>query len=364
MKKLPRLFKLTSTGAGQFWEIATDGATIITTYGKVDGKPMVTKDTLKAGKNIGRTNETSPVEQAALEAQAQWEAKIKKGYVEKLDRAMKGQTDIDGGYFPMLAKKFAEDGDKIVYPALVQPKLDGHRCVADEVAALWSRTRKPINSVPHINKEVVKFGRLQLDGELYNHSLKKDFEKITHLVRQPEPTEGHEIVEYHVYDVNMPGPFQKRYENLAFMFNKVKPEHLVLVETLLVNDEEELMNVFEHFISLGYEGAIVRNANGMYVNKRSYDLQKIKEFDDAEFKIVGIEEGRGKLQGHVGKFICVTQDGVEFGAKPKGTLESLKDYFENEKSWKNKIATVQYQGMTNKNNVPRFPVLTRMRNDI
>jgi DNA ligase-1 len=356
--KLAKLYKKTSTGQIQYWQIEAEGNFIVTRYGKEGGKEMVAKDMIREGKNTGRANATDSEEQAKREAQSQWEAKIKKGYVENIVRAKEGETDHDGGWFPMLAHQFSEQGHKIIYPAFVQPKLDGHRCVSDKAGKLWTRTRKPYVSVPHIQK-AIPLG-VQLDGELYNHAYHDSFEKISHLVnQQTEPAEGHEVVEYHVYDVNMPGSFAERCAWLKKNLPHTKP--FVLVETIEVSNEDELMDAFDHYLSLGYEGAIVRNAGGVYEGKRSYDLQKIKEFDDAEFDIIGIEEGRGKLQGHAGKFICKTKDGTEFGAKAKGELSKLKEYFEDHSLWKGKQLTVQYQGLTGKNKVPRFPVGLRFR---
>lgn len=361
---LPTLYKKTSKGQDQYWRIEVKGATIITYYGKVGGKEMTTEDTIKEGKNLGKANETTPQEQAQLEAKSQWEKKLKKGYVKEIESARKGETIHEGGIFPMLAQQFSKHGHKIVYPAYAQPKLDGHRCVADTSAALWSRTRKPINSMSHIQDDLVKLSLpCILDGELYHHDYRDKFEEITHFIRQTEPIDGCEVVQYHIFDIAADGPFSER---LAWMKKNIRPgknSSLVLVETRLVNDEDELMLAFEDFLEQGYEGAIVRNADGLYVNKRSYDLQKIKEFDDAEFPIIGVKEGRGKLQGHA-IFTCQlpTSDGT-FDVKLKGATADLKKYFDKPSLWKGKELTVQFQGYTTKNHVPRFPIGLRIRED-
>ena len=359
----PTLYKKTSKGQDQYWRIEVKGATIITYYGKVGGTEMTTEDTIKEGKNLGKANETTPQEQAQLEASSQWEKKLKKGYVQDIEDARKGKTIHEGGVFPMLAFPFSKQGHKIVYPAYVQPKLDGHRCIADK-AALWSRTRKPISSMPHIVAELEKLSLpCILDGELYNHAYRDKFEEITHFIRQVEPAEGCEVVQYHIFDIAADGPFSERLAWMKKNLRARKGSPLVLVETKLVQDEDELMIAFEEFLEEGYEGAIVRNSNGLYVNKRSYDLQKIKEFDDAEFHIIGIEEGRRKLQGHA-IFICQlpTSDGT-FKVKMKGETAALKAFFDKPSLWKGKELTVQFQGYTGKNNVPRFPIGLRIRED-
>jgi len=139
---------------------------------------------------------------------------------------------------------------------------------------------------------------------------------------------------------------------MLFCLIKIPPNKILPHESLFIS----LFIMFDLFKNLGYEGSMVRNKDGKYVNKRSYDLQKIKDFIDGEFQIVGVEEGRGKLQGHVASFVCQMDDGKQFKAKMKGDTERLKDYFNNHSLWLNKKLTVKYQGLTGKNGVPRFPV--------
>lgn len=372
MKLLPKLFKLTSVGAQQEWEIGIDENIIVTQWGQVGGKLQVAQDEIKEGKNIGKSNETTPAQQAEAEAQSQWEKKLKKGYVQSLKAADAGEVDsvIEGGINPMLAKRFDEHGDKIVYPAYSQPKFDGHRCIAviDPVGTctLWSRTRKPITGLPHIVKAIEALAKkhqateIILDGELYHHDYRQNFEELTSFIRNPVPKEGHEIVQYHIYDMADAMRFDMRHE---FLQTLGLQEPLVMVETTLVNDEDELMEQFDTFIKQGYEGCMVRNAASPYLTKRSVDLQKIKEFLDDEFKVIGVEEGRGKLAGKA-IFVCVTKDNTEFKAKMKGNQDELAKYWKKPKLAIGRMLTVQYQGLTGKNKVPRFPVGIRFKEDI
>jgi ATP-dependent DNA ligase len=211
MKTLPTLYKRASTGKIQEWTIGVEKSTIITIHGQVDGKKQTTQDVIKEGKNLGKSNETTAEEQALAEATAKWEGKIKKGYVEDANRAEAGEKDIDGGYDCMLAHKFRDHGHKIKYPAYTQPKLNGHRCLAiieDGVCTLWSRTRKPITSSPHIIKEleqVFPAGSHHIDGELYNHAYKDKFEELASLIRQVVPSDNHTEIQYHVYDISAEG---------------------------------------------------------------------------------------------------------------------------------------------------------------
>lgn len=364
MKKFPILYKKTSTGKIQTWEIWVEGSTIYSESGQLDGKKIKSEDTVKEGKNIGKANETTPATQALAEAESRWVGKTKKGYTTSIEGASSGVVEdiIEGGINPMLAKSYAEQGEKIIFPCAVQPKLDGIRCIAMG-KSLWTRTRKPIISVPHILKSISGFSKNIFDGELYNHDFKNDFEKITHIVNQKkEADKDHELCQYHIYDIPSDQPFIERLALLAEIFKDIpKNSPLKMVETLIVKDEVELMEAYEKFKSQGYEGAMARNLNSPYEFKRSNHLQKMKEFEDAEFEIIGGEEGRGKLQGHLGAFICKTHDGTEFKVKMSGETKLLKHYWENLKHHLGMALTVKFQGLTGKNGVPRFPVGLRIR---
>lgn len=370
---LPALYSRNSDGSIQIWDIAVQDCQIIKTYGVLDGKMQTSFDTIAQGKNLGKANETTAADQAALEALAQWEKKLKSGYVRDLEAARAGAVDagfVTGGIEPMLAHKFADHAAKISYPAYVQPKLDGIRCiavVADGVCRLWTRTRKPITGVPHIIAAIERWAamenasRIIFDGELYNHEYKNNFEQIVSYVRQAKPKPGHEVVQYHVYDIadnSTNADFAARTGKLVGANIGVEPS-LVTVQTDAVHDDAELLDAFNAFRAAGYEGAMVRNAAGAYENKRSYNLQKIKEMDDAEFEIVDVVAGRGRMSD-CGIFVCKTKDNTEFSCKMEGSLEALKQYVENKNLAVGKLLTVRYQGLTN-GGVPRFPIGVTLR---
>lgn len=375
MFSLPTLYKKTSTGAIQYWYIFvyensdhSTGYIIETQYGQVDtDSPQTTTDSIFEGKNVGKKNETSVQQQAQAEAKAKWDKQKKKGYVDSKEAAEAGLVDevIEGGVVPMLAQSYADHGHKIVFPAFVQPKLDGIRCIAivkGGKCTLWTRTRKPITSMPHIVAQLEKLAvDVTLDGELYNHALKSNFERIVSMVRQDKPDPGHTDVQYHVYDLVNEDSFDKRSTKLRYLKESWFDGFLVKVDTHQVENEAEALTHFDQWRAEGYEGAMLRNAKGLYVNKRSYDLQKVKTFDDAEFEIIGVDEGRGKLQGHVGAFVCKMSDGKQFLAKMSGDTGKLKEYFLNPSSCVGKQLTVKYQGLTGANGVPRFPVGVAIR---
>lgn len=377
-RSLPELFQKTATGALQRWYIETaegpeNTGIIATTWGQVDGKQQHTVDTIREGKNLGKKNATSAIQQAELEAEARWTKQLKKGYVKTVKEAEAGTVDaiIEGGIAPMLApsKIYPHFAKKLAWPVYVQPKLDGTRCVAvvkDGVCTLWSRTRKPIRSVPHINAAVARMfpsGNHIVDGELYNHLLRNDFEELISLIRQDEPGEGHERVQYFVYDYpSCQQNFSSRYNALTDAMEEYWGEledsedtPLVLVPTYVAACHADVMEFHDTNLAAGYEGSMVRNDGPYEQDKRSYHLQKLKNFIDGEFSITAAEEGRGKDAGTVGAFVCVMPDGKEFKARLKATYARRRQLFENPEQWRGKKMTVAYQNLTS-DGIPRFPI--------
>jgi DNA ligase-1 len=184
------------------------------------------------------------------------------------------------------------------------------------------------------------------------------------LIRPDYVKDGASVIEYHIFDCIIPGVdsgYTNRKNFLDELISNIS-NPIVNVETICVNDETELMEAFEHFVSEGYEGAIVRNASGKYVNKRSYDLQKIKEFQDAEFEIVDVEQGRGKMVGRA-IFVCLADpnnDLSRFNVKMEGSLDNLTDIFTNRADYIGKQLTVRYQALT-AYGIPRFPIGVSVR---
>ena len=368
MKNFAPLYSLNSNGSIQRWTISVEDNRIIKEYGQIGGKMQSVTDIIRDGKNIGKSNETTSKEQAIAEATAQWEKKLKSGYAKTQKDAKAGVVDtkfVTGGIEPMLAHKFRDHANKIIYPCYAQPKLDGIRCIAiieNGVATLWTRTRKPITGVPHIIRAIEKqfpncvphcVGkyRIVLDGELYNHAYKNRFEEIVSFVKQVTPKAGHEVVEYHIYDMVNDFEFHERTDTIN---NAELQAPLIAVKTTSILNVDQLTEQLGSDRFDGYEGTMVRNADSEYEHKRSYNLQKIKEFEDAEFKITGVKSGRGRMVD-CAIFTCTTKNGDLFDCKMEGSLDVLKDILKNSRSVIGKMLTVRYQGLTN-GNLPRFPI--------
>lgn len=88
------IYRKSSTGKTLFHEFKTEGNKFIRRWGQLDGKiQTTTKECI--GMNIGKSNETSPSEQAILEMNAKTELKMKEGYSLTKPTEEELKTDLD-----------------------------------------------------------------------------------------------------------------------------------------------------------------------------------------------------------------------------------------------------------------------------
>ena len=252
----------------------------------------------------------------------------------------------------MLAHKYNED--KADYPAFIQPKLDGVRCLFTAKGAV-SRANNQFMNVQHIEQALKPFFAKNptaiLDGELYNHGLKDDFEKIISLVKKKKPTkddrvEAAELVEYHIYDVASMtiANYTTRLNYINSISNFQWNHILRRVDTKVALDFDDALKMHKKNLKLGYEGSIYRSFEGKYKGTRSWDLMKFKDFHDAEATIIGYEIGKGKREGTLGKFFMQDDDGNKFGCPPgKGyNYKDLANMLENIHDYIGQYATFTY----------------------
>lgn len=367
MKKFPRLYAEASTGKTKWWEIfaekVDEGALITVRYGyegQEEDKIQSTVRKVKKGKNLGRSNETTPFEQACSEAEAMWQKKRDKKYSESVSKKSKI-------LLPMLAHDFKKRGHNIEFPAFVQPKLNGVRCLAKKKSKgeieFISRGGKSFETLEHIAcalLPIMEEGSV-FDGELFTRRM--TFQEIVSAVkRQQEDTPK---IEYWIYDCILEGdPFESRNHTLAEIYRsnprvfEGNPLHLVPTDS--VADKEEFLKRHEDFVRVGYEGTILRNKKGLYrCDFRSSDLQKYKDFVDEEFEIVGGKEGTGRAEGTI-IWTCITKSGKEFDVRPQGVEEQRREWWENREKYVGKKLTVRYQNLSD-DGIPIFPVGISLR---
>ncbi len=272
---------------------------------------------------------------------------------------------------PMLAHKFDESRIDFNEPVYIQPKLDGVRCVFTKDGA-FSRTGKKFMNLAHIELALIPFfnnsPHIVLDGELYNHKLKRDFEKIISLVRKQKPTaddrlNAQHLVQFHVYDYidGNYDNYKTRMQNLVT--SDIYDKSVWHVPAQLVDSYNYARDLHATYLSEGYEGSIIRTGSGIYKHGRSYDLMKFKDFSDTEATIIGYELGKGKRTGTLGKFIMLDDEGVEFGCPPgKGySYKDLAKMLKDVQSYIGKRATFTYFQRTQAGSY-RHPLFKCIRN--
>ena len=255
--------------------------------------------------------------------------------------------------------------------SFIQPKLDGIRCYITKDGA-FSRNHKEFKTIGHIIeafKPIFKENpNIILDGELYNHQLKDNFNKIISLVRKQKPTknqllDAEKYIQFHwydYYDKKNNGPFRLRDTNIKRIIDQLSSRHIVEVPTHDVSILESAKLWHEDFLKQGYEGSIIR-LNKPYEQKRSYNLQKFKDFKDAEATITGWVEGQGKRTGTVGKFIARDHDGIEFGMPVMDDYTIMEKMYDIADWYIGKTATFTYFQKTPSGSY-RHPLFKCVRN--
>ena len=167
---------------------------------------------------------------------------------------MDQNTGIDKvmeGKFAMLAQKSGDrelDFDNHTY--FIQPKLDGVRCIIRKDGA-FSRNGKSFKNVEHILEELKPLldyaPELILDGELYNHDLKEDFNKIISLVRKTkritdkDRRESQRLIQFHnydIFDINRQGlTYNERFELIGHLQYKYNLLYTLPVNALMVHNK-------------------------------------------------------------------------------------------------------------------------------
>lgn len=375
---LPTLYSLRSDGKVQGWHIEVRDNTYRTHVGIVpDPTPgrdpvsywdsdsaavgvsslpesWVTSEwTSCKGKNIGRSNETTPAAQAESQARSLWQKKVDSGY--KVDV----REIADVGFFePMLAKEYTVGC--VIFPVYAQPKLDGVRCIVT-AKGMFSRNGKPNVSAPHVRRALEPIFQKSpdaiFDGELYADKFANDFNTVVSLAKQGKPTaedlaRSEELLQYHIYDFpGATGTFGERWRSLGKTMNGFKHRSIVGVTTHLVTTQERLDELYGEWIEAGYEGQMVR-VDAPYENKRTKVLLKRKEFKSDEFPVLGIEEGNGNWSGVAKVLVCALPDGRQFRATIKANRETTREMLKKPVPVE---ATVKFFNYT-PDGIPRFPV--------
>lgn len=348
-------------------------------------------------KNINKVNERNVFEQALVSARSKYLKKIESGFTTNIDNnnANKGNNK----YFPMLVHKYDEKKKNIKYPVLVQPKLDGTRCITflnkpdkkklnecdiDDVI-MYTRQQKDYMGFYDIKKillnvlikswDTTNGESIYLDGELYKHG--KDLQTISGAVRNQnrDTIKEYEGIQYWLFDVFYPSNLSIKFIDRINILNNIfilmqKNDNIINTPVDSISDEKELDTIYNKYIKEKYEGIIIRNMDSLYLTnptkesakiRNKFVLKRKKRYSD-EYELIDFKEGtKGRDVGAILWILKTTdKNGKEylFNSTPKNMsyeeryklfneLNSDRNVFN--KKFKGRMMTVEYEDLSKKN---------------
>lgn len=353
------LYKKDSKSKLRILNIYTEGADLVQESGLEGGKLVEARKTCK-GKNIGKSNETSPEDQAIFEMNSKITEKLKTDYFETSEAAMMSEVLL-----PMLAKDYKKEFKKVDWlrPVYVQPKLDGMRClvmVYAGIVTLISRENTNIieehgGSVIHLIDDLSKLPPGVYDGELYAHG--HTFQENMEMIKKYRKGRS-ELIKVHAYDFVSEESFTDRSDYLWKVTRECPA--VKLVATRVITSEKELKASHSEYLGQGYEGTIIRHGDeGYQVNKRSSSLLKYKDFIDIAVPIVDVIPMDARpLQA---RLVCKNDVG-EFKANLKFSHAVREEILANKDKYIGMTAEIRFFEYTD-SGLPRFPVCVGFRLD-
>ncbi len=355
------LYKIDSKEKVRIFQVEVDGDRYRMISGLIDGKRTESKWTTCTAKNIGKLNSTTPEVQAGLEAEARITKKLAEHYYKTIEEAR--ETPV--AFFKvMLATEIDKVKPKPELPYLLDPKLDGMRLVEHNLYSL-SRRGKPVSAAKWIHEELEDFlfnnPTITLDGEIYNHEYREDFNTLMSIARRDKMNEKQAAIaesklQYHIYDMfDSNNPDMTAIERKEWLLEQtIYSDRIKQVDYTIVYDEDELNEVKGKHLTDGYEGSIVRTLNSKYENKRSKNLLKIKEFLTEEYTITNIHPGLGNRSDIAGS-VEIRIDRVTVKCGIRGSWEYSRDLLNTRSDLIGKVATVRHFGKTPDGSL-RFPI--------
>ncbi len=387
------LYKINTNNKLYEWTIeivkVAQGYQIVTKNGERNGKKVEHTTLIEKGKA-----NRSVLDQAILEANSKYKNKKEKELYGTDDKVLINEIEnvkVSGGkktvstkmVRPMLAQefefsKYEKSGSsrsfKIQFPAFIQKKYDGIRCLVymrNGKVILESRTGEAFEKFDVLRAQIEKlFSKMSdekrekfyFDGELYTNDI--PFNEISGLVRmtvkhaKPADIDKSNKIHYYIYDCidldNLEMTCKERYDFLDNYFKQFKKNELTMihrVETEIAESTQDVKNKHDAYVGDGYEGIMIRDMSGVYeVDKRSKYLQKYKEFNEAEFKIIGFHEENGGLV----IWDVILPNGKTCACAPNASDAQRKEMFKNGQSYIGKMLTVYYFGEDSDGRL-RFP---------
>ena len=381
---LEKLYKRTKDGKIQQWYIIVEQVNkdiIITkVQGKFDGKVQQYQEVISVGKQ-----NRSVYEQAEFEAESQWKKKKDEGYKSLIDLGWDERTDLtlrqwleetlpqdrtdaNGILKPMKCTPIEKGLKKIKFPAYAQPKLDGVRGFLRWDGEQWRATSSSGKSYDVMARHILETLNKNedfpadyiLDGEFYIHGTPLEY--LSGWARKQTPISEHLNMDFCIFDVGIKLPMVNRRTIIEDSLTVITEytQKINIVQTEVVHNMEEFKQLHDKWVAEGYEGAILRNADGVYeFGIRSTSIFKLKDFKDEEFKIVDMILGARGTEDLV--FVCLAKNNQTFKANPVGNRQIKEEYWNNKEEIIGKLAMVRYLTMSQKGLPQGNPIMKTIR---
>lgn len=354
--------------------------------GKMTEQPNIYIKTGKASRTLK--------EQVELEYNSNKKKYLDKGYKElenSLDQYSEEELnsilgEIRTGQNGVPKPQLAKQADKVTNlktfdkQYLGSRKIDGLRCLiymgedgnlhtASRGAMNYDASMVEILTHPDLIKLFKENEGLIMDGECYKHGY--SLQQLNSIARTQVTVTDYEVLQFYWYDIvdlnltaiERVNKIKSISEPLNLTFDpernfKYGELRIQLVPHVEVSGWDNIMALHNEYVSEGWEGLVIRLESSLYgPNKRTNDWIKIKSYQDSEFKIVGLSEG---LRDEDMCFVLVTENGIEFKAKPMGSRELKQYYRENLNSIIGKYATIKYFYLSDEG-CPLQPVMKTIR---
>ncbi|GAB6145718.1 DNA ligase [Desulfocicer niacini] len=253
---------------------------------------------------------------------------------------------------PALQKPQVYSHEEDIAGWVMSEKLDGIRGYWDGTR-MYTRKGIPLNPPAWFTQNFPPF---PLDGELW--SKRGDFEFIQSVVMDQTPGKGWKHITYNIFEVPMgKGDFLSRLNRARTWFKAHKNTHARFIPQIRIKEKSNMEDFLKEVESMGGEGVIVKNPDIPYHTGRSPHMLKVKNCQDMEGIVVGINKGQGKYENVMGSLTVKLKNGITFKL---GT--GFSDEIRQKPPQPGSTVTFKYHGFT-KNGIPKFASFLRMRQD-
>lgn len=259
-------------------------------------------------------------------------------------------TDASAESPDLLHAGIYEDGIQ-VRDYWVSEKLDGIRGYWDGTQLL-TKKGKPINP-PRWFTEALP--NVEMDGELWIDRNHFELTASTVLDRNPDESQWRKV-KYMLFDLpHSQGSFSQRLEKMKQLVRSINQPHIRVIPQFRVKNSQQLQDKLDQITKAGGEGLMLHLESAIYRDGRSDALLKLKQFNDAEARVIAHLPGKGKFKGMMGSLLVENRDKKRFRIGSGFTLKQRQN-----PPPIGATITFKYYGLT-KNGIPKFASFLRVR---